>query len=266
MTTFSDETPSLLTLRGVRRRLGGPQDTFLLDVNRFAVWQSEFVLLTGESGCGKTTFLHVLALILKPDEAEVFAFRPRGVGPSRDRTYDLARLYAQGRRSEIDACRRRHVGIATQLPHLLPSLTVCENVEAPVRLNGQGSAHDRVRGLLASFGCAELADRRDGLSGGQARRVGLARAVAHRPALLLADEPTNDLDKATAVRLLDALDRMRRQEGLTIVMVTHDLGLVSRYASRTVYLAKDASGRATIAGEEPADGPPEPVPPRPRHC
>ena len=171
----------------------------------------EVVAVLGPSGSGKTTLLHLLAGLDRPTSGEVWwgdeAVHAR---PPRD----LARLRAQ------------RVGLVFQDPHLLPELDALENVILPGRIRGQASAQ-RGRELLASVGLSERVLARPAtLSGGERQRVALARALYADPPVVLADEPTGSLDRATAKTVFDLLVRLARERRRAIVMVTHDEGLV----------------------------------------
>ena len=171
-----------------------------------AVGGGEFAAITGPSGCGKSTLLHLLGGLDRPDEGEVF-FRGE----------PLAKL-------DLDAFRARKLGFVFQSFHLVPTLTALENVQVPM-FEGElprGERVARARSLLDEVGLSDRANhlpRR--LSVGERQRVAIARALANAPTLLLADEPTGNLDSKTQVEVLDLLARLRRERGLTLVIVTH---------------------------------------------
>ena len=184
-----------------------------------------FVALMGPSGSGKTTLLNLLAGIDRPTAGSI------EVDGS-----DIARLG----RAELARWRSGHVGYVFQLYNLVPVLTAYENVELPLLLHSLDRAerHRRVSEALELVG---LADRHAHLprqlSGGQEQRVAIARAIVTRPRLLLADEPTGDLDRESAGQVMDLLSRLNRELGQTLVMVTHDPATAAR-AGRTVRLDK----------------------------
>ncbi|MFO0798651.1 MAG: ABC transporter ATP-binding protein [Gemmataceae bacterium] len=184
-----------------------------------AVSAGEFVAITGPSGCGKSTLLNVLGALDRPDRGEVF-FR----GESLTRHADLDRF------------RARQIGFVFQSFFLLPTLTARENVQVPM-FGGTLGAADRARKadeLLELVGMSKRAGHRPAqLSVGERQRVALARALANDPALLLADEPTGNLDSDNAAHVLDLLTTLQRQRGLTLVMVTHSADLADR-ADRVV--------------------------------
>jgi ABC-type lipoprotein export system ATPase subunit len=171
-----------------------------------AIDAGEFVAVTGPSGCGKSTLLHLLGGLDRPDEGEVFF-----------RSEPLARV-------DLDAFRARQIGFVFQSFHLLPTLTALENVQVPMFESDRPRREraDRARRLLEEVGLSNRAHhlpRR--LSVGERQRVAIARALANEPTLLLADEPTGNLDSTTQSEVLELLSRLRRDRGLTLVMVTH---------------------------------------------
>ena len=171
-----------------------------------AIAAGEFAAITGPSGCGKSTLLHLLGGLDRPDEGEVF-FRGE----------PLSKL-------DLDAFRARRLGFVFQSFHLVPTLTAMENVQVPMFEGDvpRGERAGRARRLLEEVGLSDRAShlpRR--LSVGERQRVAIARALANGPALLLADEPTGNLDSKTQAEVLDLLARFRRERGLTLVVVTH---------------------------------------------
>ena len=180
----------------------------------------EFVALVGPSGCGKSTLLNLLSGVDRADEGEV-----------RVAQLDLRKA---GDAQLVDL-RRRVVGIVFQSFHLVPHLTVEENVGLPLALAGR-SDPTRVRALLASVGLEKRASHYPGeLSGGEQQRTAVARAVVHKPSIVLADEPTGNLDSAAGAAVLELLDQLRRESGSALLLVTHDAALAAR-ADRVVRL------------------------------
>ncbi len=182
----------------------------------------EFVVLLGRSGSGKSTLLNLLSGIDLPDHGEVLFNGQDITGLSeRDRT-----LF-----------RRRHIGFVFQSYNLVPTLTVEENLLLPLELNGVTGLAARQRGheLLRQLGLADRASSYpDRLSGGEQQRIAIARALAHDPAVVLADEPTGNLDLDTGQEVLNLLDQATRAAGKTLVMVTHSrevVGLADRILS-----------------------------------
>ncbi len=196
------------------------------------VARGESVAVLGSSGSGKSTLLHLLGGLDRPDA---------DTGSTIE--YDGVPLQAMSAR-ELDRYRSTQVGFVFQFYHLLPELSVIENVAigAMVRLGKigylreRGAVLDRARALLESFGLEHrLKHRPRELSGGERQRVAIARALINEPQVLLADEPTGNLDRATGQGILDVLTELRTSSGLTMVMVTHDPTIAER-ADRVVHL------------------------------
>ena len=187
--------------------------------------RGEWVAIVGESGSGKSTLLNLVAGLDRPDRGEVLL----DAKPLDYCDDDSLALW-----------RRRHVGFVFQAFHLMPYLTVGENVALPLALLGVagGERAKRAEDLLASVGLGGFAARRPGsLSGGEMQRAAIARALVHSPSLLLADEPTGNLDQANATRVLDCLREALTRTGCAALMVTHSLAAAAR-ADRTVRLAQ----------------------------
>jgi len=195
---------------------GGP--VFALDGVSFTVDAGSSVAITGPSGCGKSTLLGVIGGLAVPT-----------AGVVRIGGEEVSSLPDRGR-SDF---RRTHVGFVYQADNLLPFLTVLENVELQFALDGRSGGVDRSLDLLDKLGLADEADRLpDHLSGGQRQRAAVARAVVHRPAVILADEPTGALDAANAAGVIDLLLEVQREIGATLVMVTHDRDAARRMDRR----------------------------------
>jgi len=187
--------------------------TVLDDIN-FTVNRSESVAIVGASGSGKSTLLALLAGLETPSAGRCVLAG-----------HDLGPLDEDGRAR----VRREHVGFVFQQFHLLPSFTALENVMLPMELVGAADARERARTTLAEVGlAARLHHYPRQLSGGEQQRVALARAYCMRPALLLADEPTGNLDERTAEQVIDLMFRLNREAATTLVLVTHDERLASR--------------------------------------
>jgi len=209
----------ILVARNLHKSFGtGRARVHVLRGASLAVRRGEFLAIMGESGCGKSTLLHVLGLLSPPDAGEV-ALDGKLV-PPRD----------AGVRT---ALRRSHIGFVFQRFNLLSVLSAAENVALSLRVRGV-SADGRVRSLFEAMGIAHVADRKPSeMSIGEQQRAAVVRALAHNPALLLADEPTGNLDSANAERLLKLLVKINRQEGQTIVMITHSAEAAG-YADRVL--------------------------------
>ena len=212
-------------LRGVSKRyLRGNEVVHALLQVSFTLSAGEMVALVGPSGCGKSTTLNLIAGVDRPDEGEVIVCGT-----------DLARAGE----AELVRARRRHTGIVFQSFHLMPHLTVEENVALPLALDGRKDPA-RVRDLLRRVG---LEDRRGHfpaeLSGGEQQRTAVARALVHRPAVVLADEPTGSLDSASGTAVLQLMDELRRQEGSALLLATHDVTIAAA-ADRVIRMCDGA--------------------------
>jgi len=205
----------MLRLEGVKKAFRrGREEVVALDGVDLALDAGEFLALVGPSGSGKSTLLHLAGGLDRPDAGRVLL---------DDR--DLSTLSA-GDRAQL---RRRQVGFVFQFFHLIPTLTVAENVELPLVLDGRRNADGRVREMLNRVGLNGRADHLPGeLSGGEMQRTAIARALAAKPRLILADEPTGNLDSATGAEILDALCDQVDAEGTALLMVTHDADAASR--------------------------------------
>lgn len=217
------EAPVLLEARDLVRefRMGERSVRALRGVS-VAVRRGEYVAITGPSGSGKSTLLHILGGL---DSADAGSVALEGVPLERLGDSALTRI------------RLTRMGFVFQRFHLLPVLSALENVELPMAEAGIGRRERmaRARELLDYVGLSERADHRaTELSGGEMQRVAVARALANRPALLFADEPTGELDLTTGRQVLDLFRRLN-QDGMTIVVVTHDEHLAAE-ASRTIHL------------------------------
>ncbi|WP_425400510.1 ABC transporter ATP-binding protein [Aeoliella sp.] len=234
---------SLLSARGVKKvyRKGEVAVPVLKGVD-FNVARGELVSIVGQSGSGKSTLLHLLGTLDKPDAGEIY-FDGR-------RTDNLG---AAGR----DLLRNRHIGLIFQFYHLLPELTTIENVLSPVMIrhsvwsywSKRREYQERAKELLETVGLGHRLNHKPReLSGGEMQRTAIARALIAEPQLLLADEPTGNLDRQTGEEILDVLRRLNTERGLTIVMVTHDPNIAAG-ADRTVHLVE---GRVKSANQAAA--------------
>jgi lipoprotein-releasing system ATP-binding protein len=180
------------------------------------VEKGEMVAIVGASGAGKSTLLHLLGGLDRPDAGEV-----------RVGDVDVSRISD----AELVAFRNRHVGFVFQFHHLLPEFSAIENAEMPLRIARltAGEARPRAVALLERVGLGERLEHRPGmLSGGEQQRVAVARALVRQPSLLLADEPTGDLDETTADALHRLLREMHAEFGLTAVIATHNSRLAAQ--------------------------------------
>ncbi len=214
--------PPRLQTRALTKQLpSGGRMLTVLDAVDLSVAAGEFVAVLGPSGSGKSTLLGLLAGLDRPTSGEVLL----DGRPIQDLSED-----------QLALLRRRQVGFVFQSFELLDNLTARENVMLPLELLGASDARERAGRLLDTVGLAERAHHYPSqLSGGEQQRVALARAFAAAPALLLADEPTGNLDSATGEKVLETLSELRRSEGTTMVLVTHD-PVVAALADRRIHL------------------------------
>jgi putative ABC transport system ATP-binding protein len=187
--------------------------------------KGKFVALMGPSGSGKTTLLNLLAGIDRPSEGELLI--------------DAAPMHTLGRNA-LAQWRADHIGYIFQLYNLIPVLTAYENVELPLLLHNV-SRNERHRKVSHALDVVGISDRHDHyprqLSGGQEQRVAIARAIVTEPTILLADEPTGDLDRETGTAIMDLLQTLQTEQGQTIVMVTHD-PRTAEWANTLLHLEK----------------------------
>lgn len=202
----------------------GTNSVAALDNVSLEVNEGEFVAIQGTSGSGKSTLLNMLGGLDHPSKGEIY-FASRPLGPFTKR--EMARY------------RRFSVGMIFQNFNLIPTMTARENVSLALAFGGlRGQQRrDRSRDLLTRVGLGGRLDHRPSeLSGGEQQRVAIARALANQPKVLLADEPTGNLDSIRANELLGLLREMVASDGLTILMVTHDHELAKSFADRTVFM------------------------------
>ncbi len=187
----------------------------------FSITQGEFVAITGPSGCGKTTLLQMLGALDFPS-AGTLHYRGNSIPGLPDPS----------------AYRAREIGIIFQAFHLLPTFTAVENVQLPM-FEADIPAAERKERAVSLLNSVGLEDRRDHfpakLSGGERQRVAIARSLANRPSVLLADEPTGNLDSENAHLILDLIIRLHREQNMTLVLVTHDPSIAQR-ASQTIQM------------------------------
>jgi lipoprotein-releasing system ATP-binding protein len=219
----------ILEAIGIRRtfRMGATDLDVLKGVD-FRLWEGELASISGTSGAGKSTLLHILGLLDKPDSGQ-YLFRGR----------DLAKLGQE----EAARVRNRSFGFVFQFFHLLPEFTALENVLMPARLGAggfkwlgtAGEAERRARELLSMVGLGKrLAHLPTQLSGGERQRVAIARALVNNPTVVFCDEPTGNLDSATAEEMFQLLRTINRERGLTFLIVTHDDDVAVRADRRLV--------------------------------
>lgn len=215
--------------------------TAIKDVS-FSVQPGVFASIIGKSGSGKSTLLSLLGALDKPTQGSIV------VGGT-----DIARLHG----ARLNEYRRRHIGFVFQNYHLIPNLSALENVMLPMEFAHASSADRRTRAadLLAKVGIdADMQRRKPGrLSGGEQQRVAIARALANAPRVILADEPTGNLDSAIGAMIFDLLHELARTENTTIIAVTHDLEI----AGKTDSVFRLADGELTKIARRTAIRPPQ---------
>jgi putative ABC transport system ATP-binding protein len=209
----------------IKRYKRGKESVEVLHKLDLEVPAGEFLALMGPSGSGKTTLLNLIGGLDRPDEGSIIV-----AGERVDQMTD----------GQLARWRSRHVGFVFQFYNLMPMLSAERNVELPLLLTNLSSRQRKanVQTALQIVGLADRAKHKPGeLSGGQQQRVGIARALVADPTLLVCDEPTGDLDRTTAIEILDLLQMLNRQQGKTIVMVTHD-PKAAEYATRQLHVDK----------------------------
>jgi ABC-type lipoprotein export system ATPase subunit len=210
----------VIQLNNVTRRYGA---IVALDDISLHIAPCEFVAITGPSGCGKSTLMHLIGGLDQPSSGEIVV--------------DGLALHAADD-SALTEYRRRRLGIVFQFFHLLPTMTVLENIALPLLLAGEpmSRARPRAEEVLALVGLSDRATHLPHqLSGGQMQRTAIARALIHQPRVLLADEPTGNLDSANAEQVLQLLQKIASQRRTTLLIVTHSHE-VARLAARQIAL------------------------------
>ena len=224
--------PDLISATGlVKSYRKGKHEVPVLKGVDFSINPGEFVAVVGQSGCGKSTLLHLLGTLDAPDAGEIHFEGNR-----------IDNLPARGR----DVLRNKHFGMIFQFYHLLPELSTLENVLAPIMIRYGVFSYwrhkhehtERAKELLDLVGLGHrLTHRPRELSGGEMQRAAIARALIAQPRLLLADEPTGNPDQKTGAEILALLKKLNREQGLTVIMVTHDAA-IAQQADRVVRLVE----------------------------
>jgi lipoprotein-releasing system ATP-binding protein len=212
-----EERSEILRVEGLKKVFRSGQSELVVFENlSFRVRKGEMLAIVGESGTGKSTLLHILGALDRASEGNVYCAQMQLQALSDDAAADF---------------RNREIGFVWQFHYLLPEFTAAENVAMPLLLRGikREKALSEALGWLREVGLAERAEHRAGeLSGGEQQRVALARALITRPQLLMADEPTGDLDTVTAEVVFELIARLHREHRLTSLLVTHNLGFARR--------------------------------------
>lgn len=222
-TSWPQPGAPILECQGLVRELGAAVKTRVLDQVELVVREREFVSLTGFSGSGKSTLLYLLGLLDRPTAGKVLL---AGQDVSRADDDQRAQL------------RCEKLGFVFQFHFLLPEFSVLENVMIPMLRRchrSTGTARERAREVLQQMGLLELEKRRPGqLSGGQQQRVSIARAVANDPSIILADEPTGNLDSKNGEAVMQVFESLVRTQNVTVVMVTHERAFAARASRQLV--------------------------------
>jgi lipoprotein-releasing system ATP-binding protein len=220
MTQQAEDIPVLLLHAVERHYRQGDATLDILNGAELGIWPGQSVALVAPSGAGKSTLLHIAGLLEHPDQGDVYIDgRPTALLPDAERT----------------RIRRNEIGFIYQSHHLLPEFTALENVLLPQMIAGltRSEARKRAFELLSYLGLAERLNHRPAeLSGGEQQRVAIARAVANAPRILLADEPTGNLDLHTADHVFGALMQLVSASGLATIIATHNMELASRMDRR----------------------------------
>lgn len=219
----------VISLNGIVKRfyIGKPNELEILHGINLEVERGEFVSIVGESGSGKSTLMNIIGALDRPTEGE-YRLQGKNIGEAKDR--------------ELSSIRNQEIGFVFQTYNLIPRTTALENVELPM-LYGEmkkTERRERARELLELVGMKErMLHRPEELSGGQKQRTAIARAMANDPSIILADEPTGALDSETSRRIMDIFHRLHREQGKTIVLITHSTEL----AQETDRVVKISDGR-----------------------
>ena len=217
------------SLRGVVKERLIDGVGFRLIVPKIQIRAEENIALVGHSGCGKSTLLDMLALILRPDESEDMSLHP-----VKGDNHDLAELWRRDRFSQLSQIRKQHIGYVLQSGGLLPYLTVRENIELPRRLL-ELPDDDSINSISKVLGIGRQLDKLPGLlSAGERQRAAFARALSHRPSILIADEPTAALDPITAHKIMAVVMEVIRGLKITLITASHDWAHVYRMELRTL--------------------------------
>jgi putative ABC transport system ATP-binding protein len=237
MTLTALDPTALYELRGVTKRYGrgAGEVTAVRDVD-LTIRTGEFLAVVGPSGSGKTTLLQLLGALDRPSEGEVL-FEGRDLGRLPDR--------------ELTTLRLQTIGFVFQQFNLIPTLTAVQNVEAALAPRGleRGRRRRRALELLDAVGLSARAGHLPSqLSGGEQQRVAIGRALANEPRVVLADEPTGNLDSATGEEIVELLRALSEERGETVVLITHD----ARLAGRASRIARMEDGRVVAGRHEPA--------------
>ncbi len=200
--------------------------SFELNVPNFSLQRGQFVAIVGASGCGKSSLLDILALVLRPNQCKEFIIS------TATETMDITEIWKH--EAKLAEIRRNIFGYVLQTGGLLPFLTVERNINLPIKVKQSGYSPTDIYKLAQKMGVEHILTKKPQfLSGGQRQRVAILRAMAHKPDIILADEPTAAVDKENAHIIVKNFYELAKEIGTTIVMVTHDYDLVSKLADIT---------------------------------
>lgn len=219
----------VISLNGIVKRfyIGKPNELEILHEINLEVERGEFVSIVGESGSGKSTLMNIIGALDRPTEGE-YRLQGKNIGEAKDR--------------ELSSIRNQEIGFVFQTYNLIPRTTALENVELPMLYGKMKKTErrERARELLELVGMKErMLHKPEELSGGQKQRTAIARAMANDPSIILVDEPTGALDSETSRRIMDIFHRLHREQGKTIVLITHSTEL----AQETDRVVKISDGR-----------------------
>jgi putative ABC transport system ATP-binding protein len=238
----SPRPDAVRTIEVTRHYQMGASTIRAIDGVSLSIQQGEFVALLGASGSGKSTLMNLLAGLDRPTSGAIVV-----------QGRDLASLSSE----ELARYRRQTVGMVFQSFNLIPTMTTFENVELPLRFAevDRSRRKQMVEDALERVGLGERMHHRPSeLSGGEQQRTALARALINRPSLLLADEPTGNLDSATGEEIMGLIQELNSKSGMTVVLVTHERPLAERFVSRMVFLS-DGKVRSELATAVPGGRP-----------
>jgi ABC-type lipoprotein export system ATPase subunit len=227
----------MLTLTNLQKRYVGPDGSVVpvIDIPNFLLHGGEQVALIGSSGCGKTTLLHLIAGILAPDSGKIT------FGAPSEGQVEITTLSEAQR----DVFRGAYIGYIFQTHHLLPGFTALENVLLGMSFTGRPHDPAWARRLLTEVGLADRLHYRPAkLSVGQQQRVAVARALANRPQVVLADEPTGALDPTNAQQVLDLIRNLCKEVNASLILVSHDMDIAKQLARRVTLSELNRAARA----------------------
>ena len=213
----------ILNVKKLSKKYGKGENEFLaLNNVSFKVQKGEFIVIVGKSGSGKSTLLHLLGGLDKPSSGSVFI-----------NNQDIYKMSDKN----LTVFRRKYIGIIYQFYNLIPVLSVKENILLPALFDGRNISDKKINDMLKSLGLLNKADAYpNDLSGGQQQRVAIGRALINHPKILLADEPTGNLDSRNSKHVMKLLEFYNKKHRQTIIMVTHDMSLAKR-ASRVITMS-----------------------------